>query len=111
MMMVGDLDQRITFQAATLTSDGAGGSTETWADLSDTPTVWAHVKPLTGREVVQEGGDAANANYRFTVRWRDDVSEIHRIVWNGSYCNIRQVMRTSQRELYVAIIAERGVPS
>ena len=111
MIGAGDLDQRITFQAATLTPDGAGGSTEVWSDFGDTPAVWAHVKPLTGREVMQEGGDAANADYRFTVRWRDDVSEIHRIVWNGSYYNIRQVMRVSGRQLFLSIVAERGVPS
>lgn len=111
MVSAGYLDQRVTFQAQNLSPDGTGGFTEAWADFGDTPTVWAHVKPLRGREVIQEGSDAAVAEYRFIVRYRADVVEADRIVWNGSAYNIRQVMRTSGRELFLQIIAERGVPT
>jgi SPP1 family predicted phage head-tail adaptor len=109
MVDSGDLDQRVTFQTKVNTSDGAGGSTTTWADVADTPTVWAQALPLMGREITQESGDAATAEYKFTVRYRTDISEVERIVWNGSNHNIRRVERTSGRELFLVIIAERGV--
>lgn len=111
MIFAGHLDQRVTFQTKANTSDGAGGSTTAWADVADTPTVWAQALPLTGREMAQEGGDAATAQYKFTVRYRTDISEIDRIVWNGSNFNIRRVERTSGRELFTVMIAERGAAS
>lgn len=109
MVNSGDLDQRITFQAKISTPDGAGGSTTSWADIAVTPTVWAQVIPLMGREGAQEGGDAATANYKFTIRHRTDISEIDGIIWNGSNYNIRRVERVSGRELFLVVIAERGV--
>lgn len=109
MVNTGELDQRITFQTKANTPDGAGGSTTAWGDVSETPTVWAQALPLMGREITQEGGDAATAQYKFTFRYRTDISEVDRIVWNGSNYNIRRIERTSQRELMTVAIAERGV--
>lgn len=111
MTSTGDLDQRITFQAKVNTSNGAGGFRTAWADVADTPTVWAQALPLMGREISQESGDAATAEYKFTFRYRTDISEVDRIVWNGSNFNIRRVERTSGRELFTVAIAERGVAS
>lgn len=109
MANAGNLDQRITFQTETLTPDGMGGNTAVWGSVVDTPEVWAEVIPLSGRELRQEGGDAAVAEYRFTVRYRTDVSENDRILWEGVTYNIRRVERTSQRKLFTVFIAERGV--
>lgn len=111
MANAGHLDQRITFQGVVDTPNGAGGFSSAWGDIATTPTVWAAVKPLMGREVSQESGDAATAEYKFTIRYRDDISEINRIVWNGENYNIRRVERTSQRDLFTVVIAERGVSS
>lgn len=105
----GQLDQRVTFQGKTMTPDGGGGNTTAWTDFATTPTVWAHVKPLRGTEIMREGGDVATADYRFTIRHRGDVSEVDRIVWGGTVYNIRQVHRVSAREMYLTIDAERGV--
>jgi len=109
--MIGKLDQRITLQSKTLTPDGGGGSTEAWGNLAADPTVWAAVKPMTGSEIMREGGDVAVAMYRFIIRNRSDLDERFRIVWEGSSYNIRQVQREGGRALYLTIIAERGVPT
>lgn len=105
------LDQRITFQRNTPVSDGMGGQTKAWADLSDTPTVWANAKPVRGMETLEDGGTVAKAQHLFTIRYRDDVSELDRIVWRDESYNIRTVKRTSGRELFLVIEAERGVAS
>lgn len=108
-MSAGVLDQRITFQANTPVSDGMGGNVNAWANLPDTPTVWAGVTPVSGNEGTDEGGTSATGLYLFEVRRRTDINEVDRVVWNGENYNIRKINRTSQRDLNVKFVAERGV--
>lgn len=107
--MIGSLDQRITFERFSETPDGAGGVTRTWSPIAPWPTVWAHVKPRLGRESMEQGRVADTQMATFTVRHRSDLSEIDRIVWRGEPWNIRRIMRTSQRQQFIEIDAERGV--
>lgn len=109
MMRPGKLDQRITFQAYTLSPDGAGGQTKTWANLTTTPTVWAHAKPVRGTESFSEDRTNATSTVMFTIRNRGDLTDAMRIVWGGVNYNIRDIRRAGSREMYLTIIAERGV--
>jgi len=108
--MIGRLDQRITLQSRTETSDGAGGTETAWGDFSSVPKVWAKVDALSGSERVEEGAFNASGMWRFTIRNRDDVSEKDRIKWGGDFYNIRQVSRMGGRAMYLEIVAERGAP-
>ena len=45
--MIGKLRHRISLQSVTLTSDGAGGSTESWAEVAE---LWAAIEPASARE-------------------------------------------------------------
>ena len=111
MTEIGKLDQRITFQRVTLTPDGGGGMVRAWADLTQTPKVWAHVRPRLGSEGMDQGRMNASSFATFTVRHREDISEVDRLVWKGEAWNIRRIMRVSQRQQYLEIDAERGVAS
>lgn len=111
MQKIGQLDQRITLQSYTLAPDGAGGQARTWADFASVPNVWAHVRPGAGGERFEEDRTTANTVTLFTIRYRSDVDERHRIVWNSETYNIRQVKRASNREHFLLIVAERGVSS
>lgn len=105
----GKLDQRVTLQGVTLSDDGAGGKVKTWADFATTPTVWCHVKPSAGGERFDEDRTTAMATLIFTIRYRSDVDETDRLVWNGEIYNIRQRKRASNRKPYLVLVAERGV--
>lgn len=106
--MIGNLDQRITFQAETRTSDGAGGSTIAFADIATTPTVWASVFAIRSNETDTEGRLNATGLYKFTIRNRTDIDETHQIQWRGESYNIRNVKRMGARVMYLEIEAERG---
>lgn len=107
-MQPGDMDQRITLQIPTLTSDGAGGQTSAWGNVPSTPIVWASVRPARGGERMDEDRMNARAIYVFTIRNRTDLDERCRIVWRGENYNVRQIMREGPRPLYLDIEAERG---
>lgn len=107
--MIGEADQRITFQRFAETADGIGGSTQAWTNLASVPTVWAHVTPRIGNERMEDGRMNASMTATFSVRYRADITELDRIVWRGEYWNIRRVMRKSGANLWLEIDAERGV--
>lgn len=108
-MSVGELDQRVTLQAPQRVSDGLGGVTKTWADFTDTPTVWARVEFRSASEQDEAAQTTARQVVRFKLRNRQDVDERHRIVWRGEPYNIRTVRRLGVRAMYMMIDAERGV--
>lgn len=104
--MIGTLDQRITIQREARTADDYGGAALAWVNVA---TVWANVRPLSGRERADFGEVEAPANYRFTIRRRGDVTAAMRITWAGAAYNIRFVSDPGARSLYMALEAERGV--
>lgn len=102
----GDLDQQIVIQQKTQTRRAEGGYDETWSTFA---TVWAKVRPLSGRERTQADAVEAPADYRFTIRRRTDITEAMRVTWGGGTFNIRFIGLTSARELYMDVDAERAV--
>jgi SPP1 family predicted phage head-tail adaptor len=105
----GELDQRITFQERVSTPDGMGGSSFTWADIANLSSVWAHVRPKSGREVTQYDRVNAEAGYLFVVRNRSDIKPSYRIEWQGELFNIRVISQPKGRALYLEIEGDRGV--
>ena len=101
----GELDQRVTIQSPTNMPDGRGGVVSGWEDVA---TVWAHVRPKSGRERSNADRVEASANYLIVIRWRA-IDPSWRIVWNGIPFNIRFPADYGRRALYLELDAERGV--
>lgn len=104
----GELDQRIEFQEKVSTPDGLGGSTFTWATITN-GGAWALARPKSGREVTDYDRVNAEASYLFVVRNRQDVKDSNRILWDGIPYNIRVRKQPKTRALYLEIDGERGV--
>jgi len=104
---IGELDQRVTLESATLAGDGAGGATQSWAAYA---TVWAKVRPMTGRERMHAERQEASADYLVVIRRRSDVLEKHRVGWRGRYLNVRFVREAGPRKAYLVLEAEMGAP-
>jgi len=112
MTGAGAMDQPITIERKTSVSDGAGGSTDTWAAIAN-GQVWAKVQAARAISF-DEALDAArvNATYRvsFTIYVVSGLSEVDRIRWNDETYNIRGILR-SGNPMTVQVDAERGVAS
>lgn len=80
MLNSGELDQRITVQSPAANVDVLGQRVETWTDVV---TVWAKATPLRGREFFAAGAMQSEAQVRFTVRWRENVTGRMRVLWRG----------------------------
>lgn len=75
-----DLREQITIQARTAGQDGHGQEAQTWTDLA---TVWAQAEPLRGRDFFAAGQMQQAVSTRFRMRWRDDITGAHRVLWRG----------------------------
>lgn len=67
----GRLNRRVTIQVRSDPLDGYGDSRPTWTDVA---TVWAHVEPLSGKELAEAQVFVADASLNVTIRYRTDVS-------------------------------------
>ena len=59
------LNRRLVLEAPQRAADGAGGFSQSWVALG---TLWAEVRPGTGRETGGQGGPLSRVPYRITVR-------------------------------------------
>ena len=105
-MQAGKLDQRVTFRREVRTPDGMGGSTVDWQDIT---TLWAMVRPMSGRERERAGRLDAEQMYVLMIRNREDLTEKDIAVWRGRTLNLRTVKYAGPREMYLYIDAEMGV--
>ena len=98
----------VQFQRLTRVPDGAGGATQTWANLAGAPTR-AHVKSLSGSERFASARVEATATHRITVRYFAGLTEADRVVFGGRASNIRFINDLEQRNRWLVLDVQTGV--
>ena len=98
----------VEFQRSTKTSDGAGGYTETWAELLGAP-VRAYVKHLSGREQYQSDRIEATVKLRIAIRFSGLVNERDRVVVRGKAYNIASINNLEMQDRWLEIDLAGGV--
>lgn len=106
-MQAGRLDRRIRIEEATTSADSFGQPLETWALVAE---VWAELAPLKGGERWMAQQVTAETTTRFRIRYRDDVTEKMRIVYDGAEYDIASVTEIGRRE-GLEIMATAKVPA
>ena len=87
-MRAGDMERRVTIQSRTLTRNDYGEQIETWADVA---TVWGERIDLRGREFFAARQLSAEISTRFRLRYRTDITVLHRLVCESVTYDIHQV--------------------
>lgn len=107
MWRPGELDQRIDIKRMVKVPDSMGGNDFTLTDV--VANLWCKVRPMSGKEV--ERFQKLNPEFTnlFVVRYRNDLLEDDRVLWNGKEYNIRAISEPSTRSMYLEFYAERGV--
>lgn len=108
-MRPGRLDQRIAIQRVTLTADGMGGSTETWATLA---TVWASMRAVGGSEGYEAMRQTGKARYSAVIRWQGDANgqpkftNLDRVIWRSREYAIDAVLPKGRQEWIELVLTE-----
>ncbi|EOC0865665.1 phage head closure protein [Cronobacter malonaticus] len=107
-MQAGKLNKRILLQKPVKTQNPTSGAIESgWADVVQ---VWANVTDLSARDFVAAKAGQNEVTTRITIRWRDDVTDKHRILYRGRIYDIQGVLEDDKtgRE-YLTLPCSRGV--
>jgi len=95
----GDLDQRITLLTpGKAVSDGRGGQKP--STQADTETkLWAKVRPLSGRELLELGQTNNPTAYEITIR-HHPVAVGQKVRWKADTFNIQRVQSDTSNEFH-----------
>lgn len=107
-MQAGKLNKRITLQKPVKTQSSVTGAVVNgWADLAE---IWANVTDVSARDFVAAQAGQSEVTTRIIIRWRDDVTDKHRILYHGRVYDIQGVLEDdkSGRE-YLTLPCARGV--
>lgn len=105
-MQGGQLRQRVTLLAPTVTRDAVGGEVTSYGDLAE---VFAEVKLSPSRADEQflaaiDQRQAINL-YRVRIRYRTDVSVLYRLRYNGAELKIHSVGDPEGRKRELRLVA------
>ena len=97
VLSAGKLDRRITFQAPVERIESGLFPVKAWADLVETPKMWAEVTTANGSEF-SDPQIVSEFDATFRVRYRDDLTTSMRIVYGGKNYNVKSVRELGRRE-------------
>lgn len=104
-MRIGPLRHRVTIQQMPGTQDAAGEPTKTWSNIASIPSVWADVRPASASERFVGGGEQQQAivTHNVTIRYRSDLNNRMRVVWNSINLDIEGITDPSGKREYLKL--------
>ncbi len=97
---MGALRHRIRIESSTIEQSDSGAEDRTWAELA---TVWADVRPLSGREYLEGRRLETMVDTKIRIRFRSDIMPGHRVIWDGKTLDIVSVIEQAgdRREIHL----------
>lgn len=87
------MKRRVSIQSITLSSDGQGGQTESWATDA---TVWAAIEPMKGFEKFQAAQLQTPLSHKVTMRYRTGVTTSKRLLYGSRVFDIKEVINVNE---------------
>ena len=99
----GALNNRMLLQSSQSISDGCGGATVTWQDVTE---IWVHLSALNGnrREVAQQ--NQLTVQHKISLRFRDDIQSGWRFVSGSRNFDVLTVYDPDERGRYLVCECE-----
>ena len=97
----GQLDRRILIQRFSESTDGFGQEVKTYSGLA---YVWANVKEKIGSEGEEGDMIASTKKVEFIIRYRTDVDEQMRILYNSNIYKIQTIQTADARKAFLKIV-------
>jgi len=105
-MNPGKLRHQIEIQSYTTAADAAGQKIRTWS--TDT-TVWAWVRPMSGREVMNAAQPVGEITHKVTIRYDDSIAVTNRIKFSERYFDINYIANYDERNEFMEIMCKEKV--
>ena len=105
-MRISDLNRRVLIQQRSTTKDSFGQQSTAWTDLL---TCWAHIEPLSGRELVNAQAVNAEVTHTVTIRYRSNVTASMRVLYQGRIFNITAVIDPDTSHVWTSLNCSEGL--
>jgi SPP1 family predicted phage head-tail adaptor len=111
-MNIGKLRNKIELQSFTSTANAIGEQLKTWTTYS---TVWAHIRPMSGRELINAQQPVGEITHQVTIRYNSSVSVDDRIRYYDSvkstyrYFDINYVGDRDERNAVIVLMCKEAV--
>ena len=103
--MIGRLKHRLALLNAVRVADGGGGGGSSISYSPDV-TVWAAIDQRTDISRENHGGQYRLEKLVFTIRQRQDMALVERLMFEGRLFEVLAVVETPTDSLYLQITAE-----
>lgn len=100
------LNRKVELYRLDITPTSTGGFTESWVKVAD---LWAHIKNMSGTELVRADQLGATAYSDFTIRYRSNINDTMKIVYRGNDYQIRHINNIEEADRWLVVKGERGV--
>ena len=97
----GQLDRRIIIQGFSESTDTFGQEVKSFSTLD---TVWANVKEKIGSEGEEGDMIASTKKVEFIIRYRTDVNEQMRILYNSNIYKIQTIQNADARKAFLKLV-------
>jgi SPP1 family predicted phage head-tail adaptor len=101
----GMLRHKINIESFTAVSDGAGGSTVTWAATPANTNIWCKVRPASGGERFYAMRTEADTTHVIITRWKTGITPAMRVNFGGRLMQIKSVINIEERDKWMEIRA------
>lgn len=99
----GDFRHIITFQEMEERKNSFGEMTKVWVDKFSTR---AGIYPLSGKEFFVADKENSEISHKINIRYRPDINQKMRIVYNNRVFNIESVINFQERNILMQIMAK-----
>lgn len=100
---IGAMRHRVTIEEPVRTGDEGGGAEILWTQVA---TVWAEVRPKTGREVFESDQLGGRVTHDVRMRFREGVTPKMRILHRGRVFDIRYVANLGEADAWLMCACE-----
>lgn len=102
------LRHRVLLQKPLLSADGGGGVSVQWLDVAE---VWAEVTPTASRQTRRAAANTNPVRQRIRLRWRADVRENWRLVFQGRLFAIQSLINPHEASELLVLECEEKRPT
>ncbi len=114
---IGRARHRIRFQRKSVIKNAVGEEIVTWVDVitnTSDNSVWAYIKPLSGRELVNAQSIYAEVTHQIVIRWQAIFADpqsvaMMRVVYAGRNYNIGSAIDVDMAHKWVEISVQEGL--
>lgn len=99
-MNPGRLDQRVTLLREELRKNELDQDVLKWVDWT---TVWAEVKPATGKELIEAQRIQPEQVYTITLRYIPGLTTAMRVMWQSRMLHVTAVSDAGPRSRYLSL--------